>query len=88
MSYAPCPNENEACRFYEEGCYSDLHHSYYPRKRYTTSIERTFRNLPENKEMMCRDEHSELHATEQPPHKPRREEMLQAIAAHIIEVAS
>lgn len=86
MSFTPCEKANEACRFYdtELGCVSNTHHRFYPKKRYTSPIEREFRNLPENKEQLCMAEHRELHATEQPPAKPSREVMLQAIAAHMV----
>jgi len=90
MSYEACLNANEQCRFYdtELGCVSNEHHIYYPKKRYTTGIERQFRELPENRVQMCLDEHRELHATQRPPEKPSREIMLQAIAARAIgEVA-
>ena len=86
MSYTPCEKANEACRFYETelGCVSNTHHTYYPKRRYTTAVEKEFRNLPENKEQMCMAEHLELHATERPPQKPSREIMLQAIAAQVV----
>lgn len=87
MSYLPCPNENEACRFYEteQGCVSNTHHGYWPKKRYTTPVEREFRALPENQEQLCMAEHLDRHANERPPQKPPREVMLQAIAAHMIQ---
>ena len=82
--YGACPNANETCR-YAPDCYSDEHHAYWPKRRYKSQVEKEFRNLPENREMMCRAEHDELHATERPPLKPSRQEMLQAIAAQMIE---
>ena len=87
MSFTPCEKANEACRFYEteQGCVSNEHHTYWPKKRYTTQVEREFRALPENREQMCMAEHREKHATEQPPVKPSREQMIQAIAAHFIQ---
>lgn len=82
MSFKPCPSANEGCRFYETelGCVTNTHHRYWPKRRYTTSVERAFRELPDNKVDLCMDEHRELHATEAPPHKPTRNEMLQALA--------
>lgn len=86
MSYEVCPNANEACRFYntEEGCRSNTHHAYYPRRAYRTVIEKAFRELPDNKEQLCMAEHLDKHATERPPQKPPREVMIQAIAAAAI----
>ena len=87
MSFTACPNANEACRFYEteQGCVANTDHYYWPKKRYTSAIERQFRNLPENKEQRCLAEHLERHATEQPPAKPSREQMIQAIASHMVQ---
>lgn len=82
----PCPSENEACKYYasEGGCYVDTHHTYWPRRSYTTQIEKEFRRLPENQELLCRVEHEEAH-TERPPEKPTRDEMIQAIASHMVQ---
>jgi len=87
MSFEACPNANEDCRFFESelGCVANTHHYYWPKRRYTTDIEKQFRQLPENKEQMCMAEHLDLHATERPPKKPPREIMLQAIAQTAIE---
>ncbi len=90
MSYEPCPNANEACRFYETelGCVTNEHHLYWPKKRYTTPLQREFRALPENREQLCMAEHREKHATERPPAMPDRETMLRAIGSRMIgEVA-
>ncbi len=38
-----------------------------------------YRELEENKVIMCRHLHNELHATEPPPETPSRAEMLEAI---------
>lgn len=61
-----CPNANESCRFYEQGCFSNVHHKYFPKKLYRDSVGRIFRELPENKVRMCANEHVELHSTEAP----------------------
>lgn len=87
MSYEACPNANEACK-YAPDCYADEHHLYWPKKRYKGQVEREFRGLPENREVICRAEHDEIHATERPPIKPSHNEMIQAIAAYAIEEAS
>lgn len=89
MTIEHCPQENEQCRYYDSalGCYASIHHLYWPRRDYKTSVEKEFRNLPQNKELMCRQEHDELHVTEQTPHKPKREEMLAAIAETIVRMS-
>lgn len=87
--YTPCPNEHEGCRFYETdlGCVANTHHHYWPKFKYTTAVERSFRELPENKEQMCMEEHRELHETTPPPKKPSRDFMLNALQKGIQEVA-
>ena len=72
----PCSSENEACPYYQEGCYEDVHHKLWPRRDYRRGLDRIFRNLPENKELLCRWEHDELHATQEPPEHPARTVML------------
>jgi hypothetical protein len=74
-----CPNNNTDCPYYETGCFSDTHHQMWPSDQFITPVERLFRELPENKEQLCRLEHDEIHATQEPPAKPRRTEMIQAI---------
>lgn len=90
MSFEACPGANEDCKYFdtERGCYQDEHHLYYPRKRYKSSVEKAFRQLPENREMLCRAEHDEIHATEPIPHKPSRVEMVQALANVALQEAS
>ena len=77
MEDVPC-TPNPECRYFPE-CYTDTHHLYYPRKRYTSGVERQFRQLPENQAELCREVHSEIHATEQLPKKPSRAAMLAVI---------
>ncbi len=84
MVRGECPRENVDCPLYFEGCFTDLHHLYFPRRDYKTNVEKQFRNLPENKEQLCRAEHNERHATEPPPLKPSRDEMLGAIAIYSV----
>lgn len=86
MSYSPCPKASEDCRFYETelGCVQNIHHDYWPKKRYTGDVAKEFRELPQNKGEMCMREHGDLHATERPPARPSREEMIQAIASQIV----
>lgn len=90
MSRLRCPESNEQCKYYasEGGCYQNEHHLYWPRRDYTSSVERAFRQLPENKELICRAEHDELHATESPPPMPSRNEMLIVLANTAMKEAS
>jgi hypothetical protein len=53
---------------------------YYPKAAYCGRIAMEFRELPENKQQLCREEHDERHATELPPERPTTEVMLGAIA--------
>lgn len=86
MEGVPCTRQDE-CR-YAPSCYQDSHHVYFPRRDYKTKIEKQFRNLPENLVEMCRNDHDNLHATQTPPEKPSRDEMLVAISRTAIgEVA-
>lgn len=73
-----CPGIEAGCPYYEAGCYADTHHIAWPRPAYTTSIERIYRDLDENKIQLCRFEHDLEHQMP-PPHKPSREHMQQAI---------
>lgn len=77
-----CPNPRPDCKYAREGCFADTHHDFYPRSDYRTPTEKRFRELPENKELLCRAEHDERHATEAPPQKPPREVMLGALAIY------
>lgn len=76
-----CPN-------FTSGCFEDTHHAYWPKTEYRTKLERTFRNLEVNKEEMCRAQHAELHATEQPPEKPTWDFMAGAVLASELNVPS
>lgn len=58
---------------------TDRHHEYYPKSDYTTTVESMFRNLGSNIVQICRREHNEIHATQEPPEKPSTVEMLKAI---------
>lgn len=80
MTRGECPNPDPNCTYAGQGCFSDIHHTKYPRRDYRTPLEREFRELPENKVRMCRAEHDELHASEFPPPKPSREVMLGAVS--------
>lgn len=85
MARGSCENNYPECPYRRH--YSDSHHEYWPRNLYLTKVERTFRNLPENKQQLCRYEHDLAHQ-EEPPVKPSREEMLGAIAVSNVHLSN
>lgn len=86
MEKVPC-EQNDACKYYPN-CYEDTHHLLYPSADYTTPLERLYRSLDDNKVEMCRQQHDELHRTQQPPEKPTREEMLHEIGSAMIYIST
>ena len=80
MERLPCSNP-EDCPLAEtdRGCFEDIHHLAYPRYDYKTSVEKRYRDLPENKLRMCRNLHNIEHEVFEAPTKPDREIMLLAI---------
>ena len=62
------PEQRAVCPLRE--CFRDVHHKYWPKRWYGSEVAKEFRELPENKVVMCRNEHNELHATELPPDRP------------------
>jgi hypothetical protein len=86
MSRRACEGENPECPYFEEGCYSDLHHLYWPSPDYNDTISNKFRELPENKQQTCRDEHDQIHEGE-PPAKPSYEVMEHAIVASGVHIS-
>lgn len=84
MEQVSC-NADIPCRYRELGqCREDIHHKYWPSSNFRTRIEKQFRQLPENKEITCRERHDQIHATESEPIKPSRDAMLRAIAESAI----
>lgn len=91
-----CPSKHETCPYYnakpkktlrkqfgeKTGCYADVHHYQFPKRDYVTPIERAFREMPENKEQMCRWDH-DLEHFEASPRKPSLEQMIVALTAMI-----
>ena len=71
------PEQKEACTL--RRCFTNQDHYYWPASDYKTPVERAFRNLPENIEEKCRNEHNERHATEEPPEKPSIQYMAEAV---------
>ena len=79
MSRGLCsPEQMAACPLRRH--FSDEHHLFYERRMYRTAIEKAFRELPENKVQLCRNEHNTIHATQPIPEKPSVEDMRVAIA--------
>ena len=72
-------NPSPECRYFEQGCFEDKDHFYFPKHDYPTGVERRFRNLPENIIEGCRVVHDERHATTPPPEKPTIDMMREAI---------
>lgn len=77
MARGECPQPREDC-FQPEGPYSDEHHKFYPAYRYAGWLACKFRNLPDNREQLCRCEHEEIQVLE-PPERPSRRVMQAAI---------
>lgn len=86
MEAIPC-EPNDACK-YAPHCFTSIHHLYWPARDYTTPLERLYRSLDENKIEMCREVHDRLHALEQPPEKPTREEMLHELGYAMIYIST
>jgi hypothetical protein len=75
-----CPIPREDCPLLDDGgCFSDSHHIYFPKNHYRDTLESEFRELPENKQQLCRFEHDEIHAEVEQADKPEREFMREAI---------
>lgn len=75
----PC-EQSPDCKYFEVGCWEDIHHLFYPRGDYDTPLEHKFRNLPENKQQICRYEHERIHFEQLPPTKPSFEVMEHAVS--------
>jgi len=75
-----CSNQEE-CPLFDtvDGCFENRHHLYYPAYEYKTPTEKRFRSLGKNVITVCRRVHNNLHATQEPPHKPSRDFMLREI---------
>lgn len=74
----PCIPNPECPYNKKGGCREDEHHLYWPGNEYRGTVEKTFRNLPENKIQMCRRLHDVEHSL-QPPTKPDKDKMLETI---------
>lgn len=80
MERQPC-SQQQNCRLQDSrmGCREDVHHRIFPRRFYDKGIAKVFRELDENKVLICRALHEEIHATGQPPEMPTAEVMQEAI---------
>jgi len=77
--HIPC-DPNTPCKLRDTiGCYEDIHHEAYPRRKYRTALERKFRDHVLNKVLICRAIHDEEHAQWLIPTKPTVEEMRKVI---------
>ncbi len=85
MENAPC-QPNPGCKYYPN-CYTDTHHLLYPSNSYVTPLERLYRSLEENTVELCRSEHDAVHATQEPPAKPTREAMIQALGSSMVYIS-
>lgn len=75
----PCPGGDCPVKRVEGKCYQDIHHEYWPKKDYKSDVEKEFRGLLVNQTFICRALHNAIHASQDPPEKPSRDEMLVAI---------
>lgn len=80
MESVPC-NPDTECKYRdtERGCYQDVDHYYHPAYKYRDSVSKAFRELVIHKTLTCRQLHDNRHASEAPPPKPKRSEMLRII---------
>lgn len=74
MARRSCPSENEGCKYFTTpgGCFSDIHHPDFPRKDYTTPLEKRYRAA--RAFQLCRLLHDIEHL-EPAPEKPTVVEM-------------
>ncbi len=68
MDKLPCTPTPDCVKW--PNCFADVHHIYYPERRYKTGLEVRFRRLDENKMELCRGFHQEIHDEDTPPPKP------------------
>lgn len=80
----PCPSATEGCK-YAPDCFADQHHPDWPRKDYTTSLEKRYRRERAIGNYLCRAEHDEIHATTPPPEKPTPDEMRAFLVTQVME---
>ena len=75
-----CPTPREGCPYVDTPqCIVTEHHTQWPASSFTSELEQAFRNLPMNIVELRRCDHDDVHRTQEPPEKPRVEEMAKAI---------
>lgn len=79
----PCNPELYNCPLKEH--FEDTHHKYFPRRFFRGIIEKTFRDLPDNKVIECRYWHQLEHEVVEPPEKPPKEEMALAVEEGVVK---
>jgi hypothetical protein len=57
-------------------CIITTHHLYWPSYEYTDKIDRKFRELPQNKQRLSWCDHQEVHANQEPPEHPSKQDMV------------
>lgn len=75
METQPCDDDRKntlSCPVFENQgrCFTDKHHTEYPRNLYKTSLEKHHRELDPNKVQICRALHDAIHASGYQPAKP------------------
>lgn len=88
MAYGPCPSPRELCPYFERpapeplaeqqehGCFSDVDHIV-PRRLGQTALGKTFIQLPDNKQQICRYQHEQKPL--EPDELPPREYMVERV---------
>lgn len=79
-----------SCPVFANGraCFTDLHHTEYPRRDYRTRIEKEHRALDANKIDVCRAVHNAIHSSGHIPDMPSRDEMLLDISGDVASLRS
>ena len=87
MERRPCENQ-DTCRLAEtkRGCFEDIHHKVYPKRDYTTELEKEYREMDIKKVLGCRAIHNDEHATTLPPPKPSVEQMREEVNAERVRL--
>lgn len=85
MERVPC-EPDPSCKFYKsKSCYQNRHHLWWPKRNYTTPLEKRLREAPEAIEVMCRANHERLHLREKPPQKPTVDEIKVILRSRNVE---
>lgn len=72
-----CPEPKPDCPFAQTAlCGLTKHHDYWPKKEYSTKIEKRFRELKSHVRLLPNCEHREFHLNNRPPVKPPLKHMV------------